>query len=105
MKIKSFQYAYGEGEEREIDIPDVEWEKMDVAGRLEAAFYYGQNDFQPVKDRYSVSVGDVIDLGPDGLHLVCGIGFKAIPAEEFEAWKAKPRRERLDKASSLYMGI
>lgn len=48
---------------RNVDVPLSAFEKAaDVHALLELVFYYGQNDFQPVADRCSVSTGDVIVL-------------------------------------------
>lgn len=94
MKIKALMYAYEDGKEREIEIPDSRWEKASLTDRLEAAFEFGQNDFQP-RHICSVSVGDVIDMAGEGLYLVCGLGFRKMSPEELETWKSIPRRDRL----------
>ena len=66
MKVKALLYAYQNGKEREINIPDAEIEaNCPAIGLLELAFRYGQNDFQNVRGCCSVSVNDVILL-PDG---------------------------------------
>jgi len=51
---------------------------------LELIFKYGQNDFQPVSGRYSVSVGDVVELHDGSLHMVGGVGFFPISRETME---------------------
>lgn len=96
MKVKAYMLAFCQGEEREIEIPD-EDSKGTLRHQLEMAFYYGQNDFQP-RSFPSVSVGDVIDMGPHGLHLVKGLGFKELTVAEFEEWKQVPRLDRSMKA-------
>ena len=93
MKVKALMYAFGEGSERIIDIPQHEWDAVGLDDRLGLAFKYGQNDFQPRKT-YSVSVGDVVDLGPLGLHLVKSIGFRQIGGNELEQWTRVPQRDR-----------
>jgi hypothetical protein len=49
------------GMERLVHVPNEEvtssHEKL-----LELIFYYGQNDFQPVKNRPSLSVGDIVHI-------------------------------------------
>lgn len=74
---------------RPIDIPDNEEERSEMQWAymmpegdetqllLNLAFRYGQNDFQP-REFYSVSVGDVIDLGELGLHRVDPFGFSRV---------------------------
>lgn len=50
---------------------------------LDEVFYFGQNDFQ-TQDCYSVSVGDVIQLG-NRYFMVAGIGFMEMGKEEFDS--------------------
>jgi len=59
QKIEVELWGFGSnGEIREVEAPD--WVlKTKLLGLLERAFYYGQNDIQPKKQR-SVSVGDVV---------------------------------------------
>lgn len=78
MKIKAHLWAFQNGIVRDIEIPDNE---IPVGGAsdaylLDLAFHYGQNDFQPVPERCSVSVNDVIDLGERGAYRVTGFGFE-----------------------------
>lgn len=54
--------AFAAGEIRPVDIPKAEFDAGGLQDRLELAFAYGQNDFQP-KAFPSVSVGDVVRLG------------------------------------------
>ena len=51
---------------------------------LELIFKYGQNMFQSVPGRYSVSVGDVIELHDGSFHMVGGVGFFPISPETKE---------------------
>lgn len=76
MIVKAYQTAFHRGDGpvliRPIDIPDERIDSIsaeDLPGGmtvkdaiLNMAFELGQNDFQPVPERYSVSVGDVIEL-------------------------------------------
>ena len=69
---------------REVELP-VGWtltfdevrSDLDLA---EVVFHYGQNEVQPVKDRYSVSVGDVIFLGKK-TYAVASVGFVELDFE------------------------
>jgi len=78
-------WAYQDGAIREVRIPDEATGTLD--NMLNAAFHYGQNDIQPVPDRCSVSVGDVIVLD-DGRYLVAALGFKKLTAAEYEQHKS-----------------
>ena len=72
MKVQAFLYAFQNGAVREIDIPDdVIPEGADDEILLALAFKYGQNDFQPVRGRCSVSVNDVVELRP-------GVAFRCL---------------------------
>lgn len=93
MIVNAYQTAFHRGEGpvkiRSIEIPNEEigglWRTRHDPSRqrlLDRAFYYGQNDFQPVQDRYSVSVGDVIQLPDGGCYRVLGAGFEELPADE-----------------------
>ena len=59
-------------------------EPLDEDATLELIFKYGQNEFQQVNpSRYSVSVGDVIEM--DGkFFVVAGFGFFEISQESFD---------------------
>jgi len=70
----------GEVKVRPIVIPEDAYPMTPdpVMSVFEQAFYYGQNDFQPVPGCYSVSVGDVVEIPVDGVpmrRLVEGAGF------------------------------
>ncbi len=78
--------------ERMITVPDAAWEKADLDGKLELAFYYGQNDHSgdlpEHNTTYSLSVGDVVCLDvPESdysFHLVIGLGFGGIGRDELD---------------------
>lgn len=77
MKITAYLLAFGTDvpiPERIIEVPD----DTPDDGLLEAAFYYGQNDFQPQPVR-SLSCGDVVKLPDGSLHKVLGVGWEALP--------------------------
>ena len=84
MIVKAYQTAFhreGEVRIRPITIPDEELDGTDDQA-LDRAWYYGQNDFQPVPECYSTSVGDVLEL-PNGRRFrVLGAGFKELEAGE-----------------------
>jgi len=95
VRVWALQFGFGDGAKRPIDIPKKEWEEAGLDDRLELAFMYGQNDFQPRQKFYSVSVGDVIDLGAfHGSYLVKMMGFRAMSTPMIEEWSRVPRRER-----------
>lgn len=77
---------------REVDVPD---EKL--TGELEhdlgLVYHYGQNDFQPVANRCSVSVADVIEYNGE-LYAVAPVGFKKLTNEEYELLLKEDRRDR-----------
>ena len=79
---------------RPVLIPDDERGETPQA-TLSRAFYYGQNDFQPSREHCSVIAGDVLDIGDGSLHLVRYVGFRKLTAEEFAAYLATPRQDRL----------
>jgi len=93
MIVNAYQTAFHRGEGpvkiRPILIPQDEvrepWrERAELRLHLlSKSFYYGQNDFQPRSDRYSVSVGDVIELPDGSRHRVLGAGFAELePGED-----------------------
>lgn len=71
---------------RFVDVPRGEVVASDLE-TLEAIFMYGQNDFQPVAGKPSVSVGDVIEFERK-LYLVKPVGFAEITTEEFDEYVA-----------------
>lgn len=74
----------GEALIRPVKVPDSELRK-NLAGNLELIFKYGQNDIQPVQNRCSVSVTDVIEYC-NKLYVVCSIGFKEISFTEYDRY-------------------
>lgn len=91
MIINTYLYAFGNGETREVDIPD-DTDALPLVEQLEVIFHYGQNDFQ-YRPKYSLSVGDIIDL-KEQRYLIKGVGFHELTDNEFERWKAIPQRDR-----------
>ena len=89
MKITAYMLAFDTETPiptRTITIPDEEVNngfsglfREDEHRLLELAYYYGQNDFQPLPVR-SLSVGDVVKLNDGSLHRVLGIGWESLPA-------------------------
>lgn len=93
MKVKVYMLAFCDGNDtiREVTIPD------DEPASVDQVFYFGQNEFAfgPEKNTTpSVSMGDVIEW-EDGLYMVATAGFSQISSEQFEEYKALPRRDRL----------
>lgn len=89
MKFQVQMLAFQEkGLVREVDVSDQVLREMDFTKEslLDKIFYYGQNDFQPLRCR-SVSVGDVI-IVHGHLYLVDRTGFKEIDNKEFEDYKS-----------------
>ena len=88
MIVKAYQTAFhreGPVATRFIEIPDAELPPEDLEPPydvLQLAFYYGQNDFQPLPGRYSTSVGDVIELNDGRRFRVMGAGFKELEEGE-----------------------
>jgi hypothetical protein len=80
--------AFGRGRIRTVVIPVAEgvgqttespfWRDLTTDQKLDHIFYYGQNDFQPVANHCSVSVGDIIRL-EDKRYRVDAVGFTEIP--------------------------
>lgn len=96
MIVRVLQYAFGEGEVREVQLPEnPQGVASDTAAAvLEEVFYWGQNDHQNVADRYSVSMGDVAELW--GKHyLCCSVGWKELSESGYEAYKKLSREGRL----------
>jgi hypothetical protein len=80
--------AFGGGRIRTVVIPVAEgpgqatesafWQELTTDQKLDHIFYYGQNDFQPVPNHCSVSVGDIIRLERKR-YRVDAVGFSEIP--------------------------
>ncbi len=54
------------------------WRDLTTDQKLDHIFYYGQNDFQPVANHCSVSVGDIIRL-EGKRYRVDAVGFSEVP--------------------------
>ena len=88
VTIEVEMQAFGGGRIRTVVIPAVEgvgqttkspfWGDLTTEQRLDHIFYYGQNDFQPVANHRSVSVGDIIRL-EGKRYRVDAVGFTEIP--------------------------
>jgi len=99
VTVKVLMLAFMEGEIREVRIPSLFI--VDVDTYLNEVFRLGQNDFQRVVDRCSVSTGDVIideifneGPGPD-YYKVASFGFEKMTAEQLEEYKKLDCRDRL----------
>ena len=57
------------------------WRDLTTDQKLDHIFYYGQNDFQPVPNQCSVSVGDIIRL-EGRRYRVDAVGFTEFPTLE-----------------------
>lgn len=69
--------AFQEGVIRRVRVPSQELDG-NPDHDLERIFYYGQNDFQPVADRCSVSMGDVVRY--NGQRWYCSmVGWQQLP--------------------------
>lgn len=95
MHVLVHMLAFMQGQIREVRIPG---EALDTIGTsthaiLDLTFMYGQNDMQPVADRCSVSVGDVIEHESE-YHVVMPTGFLTITEEAFETYKSLGDVER-----------
>lgn len=95
MKINVLMLAFEDPEKiRVVEIPDDEVKLGAVAEALAGlVFHYGQNDFQP-QLICSVSVGDVIDLGEQGLWVVVPVGFKQVTLQWLDEYRKLPRCDR-----------
>jgi hypothetical protein len=88
VAIEVEMQAFGGGRIRTVVIPVAEgvgqttespfWRDLTTDQKLDHIFYYGQNDFQPVANHCSVSVGDVIRLKRKR-YQVDAVGFTEIP--------------------------
>lgn len=95
MLVNVMLLGYGEGQLRPVNIPDEEKpEGMDTLQLLERVFYWGQNDFQPLPDRYSVSVGDVALLNGQ-FWVVRPMGWAELTPAEFQAYLTMEQRDRV----------
>lgn len=80
---------------REVDIPDDEYNpNKPVFTRLDQVFHWGQNDFQPIAGKCSVSVGDVIQM--DGHKFrVDSASFHQFTDEDYQSYLAMDRGQRM----------
>ena len=95
MKFNVYMLAFMNGEIREVEVPDKECQGS-AQSVLERIFYWGQNDFQPVEGRASVSVGDVVDYFGK-YFVVAGTGWKEITPQklsELQAIASDPVKRR-----------
>jgi hypothetical protein len=87
VTIEVEMQAFGDAKIRTVVIPAAEgvgqttesrfWRDLTTHQKLDHIFYYGQNDFQPVANHCSVSVGDIIRL--DGKrYRVDAVGFTEV---------------------------
>jgi hypothetical protein len=88
MIVKVRMLAFGNGEIREVEIPD----DTTPENILNQVFHFGQNDFQP-KNCPSVSVGDVIEY--DGLQMVVSVGFMKITEQQYHDLLSTYRLDRI----------
>lgn len=92
MIVQVEALGFGEkGTFRPVKIDEAKYSDIDEI--LDAVFYWGQNDFQPSNEHYSVSVGDVIWLN-GGYWMVKGIGFKKLDEAEYIGYSNLPQQER-----------
>jgi len=88
VTIEVEMQAFGGGRIRTVVIPIAEgvgqatespfWRDLTKDQKLDHIFFYGQNDFQPVANHCSVSVGDIIRL-EGKRYRVGAVGFSVIP--------------------------
>ena len=88
VSIEVEMQAFGGGRIRTVVIPVAEgagqatespfWQGLATDQKLDHIFYYGLNDFQPVPNHCSVSVGDIVRL-EDKRYRVDAVGFTEIP--------------------------
>jgi len=88
MKFEVEMWAFREGEIREVQVPNRQYEeaKEHEGAVLDLIYTYGQNDFQPHPTLPSVSVGDVIRLNGKK-YRVRNIGFDIVP-DDYNAPKS-----------------
>lgn len=93
---------------REVEVPD-SVKYATTRDILEFIFQYGQNDLQPIKNKRSVSSGDVIFFG-DKLYKVDNIGFSEITAEAlwdevtFQVERRKRTRNEFKECNEAFGG-
>lgn len=79
---------------RIVEVPEDQLRKTSSGEEvLSMIFHFGQNDFRPVPDTCSVSMGDVIEY--DGkLYLIKPIGYAKMTIEQYTKYVQMPRRDR-----------
>ena len=79
MEVQTFLARFQSGATRTVVVPDDEWRTAESRNaQLALVFQYGQNMFQSVADRVSLSAGDYI-VHPSGLwYLVADMGFEQV---------------------------
>ena len=82
-----------DGKIRVVKVPEANV-SPDNDALLEQIFYFGQNDVQPVEGRYSVSVGDVVELDPGYYFVVRAMGFAEMTPAELTEYRAIDRDDR-----------
>lgn len=88
----------GKGVVREVHVPDGETtDKIHVL--LELIWHYGQNDMQEVRDKCSVSMGDVVEIG-NRYFTARSVGWLELTKGEFELM-----RDRTTRSGAAYHGI
>jgi hypothetical protein len=75
-KIRTVVIPVAEGVSQTTESPF--WRDLTTDQKLDYIFYHGQNDFQPVANQRSVSVGDMIRL-EGNRYRVDAVGFTDIP--------------------------
>jgi hypothetical protein len=101
VTIEVEMQAFGGGRIRTVVIPVAEgagqttespfWRDLTTDQKLDHISYYGQNDFQPVMNQRSVSVGDVIRL-EGKRYCIDAVGFTEVPesVRAIQEWPAGP---------------
>lgn len=86
MIIEVEQWAFGNGEIRQVNLPDDTVEpdaghEHEKDNFLDTVFYFGQKPNE--QGRYSVSVGDIIRLNNEK-HLICALGFRQLTEQQYK---------------------
>lgn len=101
MIIPVKMLAFMDGEIRNVVLPDTFVGAItpeNTTTILDRVFYYGQNDFQPVPKRCSVSVGDVAEI--NGEFWLCAfVGWIKISADVLAEYA---KMERPDRMTYIY---
>jgi hypothetical protein len=85
MIYKVHMLAFMDGEIREVVISD-DFLPCHTKELLELIYRFGQNDFQPVENRCSVSIGDVAEI--DGKFHICkSLGWEEISDTDLDQYR------------------